>query len=94
MTKTVTVKGKVSEAMKARLAEIVAESGRNEEQLVGEAVERLLNDDYWEKEIARRLAVPESDRRHVDPGDMDTWVQSLRDGKPVPAPEAKHLSEL
>ncbi len=94
MTKTVTVKGKVSEAMKARLDEIVAESGRDEEKLVGEAVERLLNDDHWEKEIARRLAVPEADRRHIAPHEMDKWVQSLRDGKSIPAPEAKHLSEL
>lgn len=94
MTGTVTVKGRVRQEAKNRLQDIVRESGRDEEDLVGEAVERLLNDDYWEKEITRRLAVPVSERRYVDPHDMDKWVQSLRDGKPIPAPEAKPLSEL
>jgi len=94
MTGTVTVKGRVRQDAKDRLQDIVRESGRDEEDLVGEAVERLLNDDYWEKEITRRLAVSESERRYVDPHDMDKWVQSLRDGKPIPAPEAKPLSEL
>ena len=94
MTGTVTVKGRVRQEAKNRLQDIVRESGRDEEDLVGEAVERLLNDDYWEKEITRRLAVPESERRYVDPHDMDKWVQSLREGKPIPAPEAKPLAEL
>ena len=94
MTGTVTVKGRVRQEAKNRLQDIVRESGRDEEDLVGEAVERLLNDDYWEKEITRRLAVPESERRYVDAHDMDKWVQSLREGKPIPAPEAKPLSEL
>ena len=94
MTGTVTIKGRVRQEAKDRLQDIVRESGRDEEDLVGEAVERLLNDDYWEKEITRRLAVPESERRYVDPHDMDKWIQSLRDGKPIPPPEAKPLSEL
>ena len=94
MTETVTVTGRIRQDAKDRLRDIVRESGRDEEELVGEAVERLLNDDYWEKEISRRLAVPEAERRFVDPHEMDKWVQSLRDGKPIPAPEAKPLSEL
>jgi predicted DNA-binding protein len=94
MTETATVKGRIRREAKDRLQDIVRESGRDEEDLVGEAVERSLNDDYWAKEISRRLAVPESEKRYVDPHEMDKWVQSLRDGKPISAPEAKPLSEL
>lgn len=91
---TVTVKGRVRKEAKDRLQDIVRESGRDEEDVVGEAVERLINDDYWEKEINRRVAVPESERRYVDPHEMDKWVQSLRESEPISAPEAKPLSEL
>lgn len=94
MMGTVTVKGRVRQEAKDRLQDIVRESGRDEEDVVGEAVERLLNDDYWEKEITRRVAVPESERRYVDPHEMDKWVQSLRESEPISAPEAKPLSEL
>ncbi len=89
-----TIKGRIRQEAKDRLQDIVYESGRDEEELVGEAVERLLNDDDWEKEITRRLAMPESEGRYVDPHEMDNWEQSLRDGKPISAPEAKPLSEL
>lgn len=92
MTETVTVTGRIRQEAKDRLKDIVRESGRDEEELVGEAVERLLNDDYWEKEVSRRLAVSATEQRFVDPHEMDKWVQSLRDGKPVPAPEAKAFS--
>ncbi|MGI9500869.1 MAG: hypothetical protein ACR2P3_12595 [Geminicoccaceae bacterium] len=94
MTGTVTIKGRICQEARDRLRDIVRESGQDEEELVGEAVERLLDDDYWAKEVSRRLAVPEAERRFADPHEMDKWVQSLRDSKLIPAPEAKPLSEL
>jgi len=94
MTKTVTVKGKVSEAMKTRLDEIVAESGRDEERLVGEAVEQLVQDDLWIRETNRRLDRPDHERLGHDQDDMDRYVEARASGKPTPAPEAKPLSQL
>ncbi len=94
MTKTVTVKDKVSEAMKARLDEIVAESGRDEERLVGEAVEQLVQDDLWIRETKRRLDRPDHERLGHGPGEMDRYVEERASGKPTPVPEAKPLSKL
>ena len=94
MTKTFTVKGKVSEAMKARLDEIVSESGRDEERLVGEAVEQLVRDDLWIRETKRRLDRPDHERLGHDPDEMDRYIEERASGKPTQAPEAKPLSQL
>ena len=94
MTKTATVSGTVRQEAKDRLQEIVRESGRPEEELVGEAVERLLYDDYWVKETQRRLDRPEHERLGYDPADMDRYVKARVSGKSVAVPEAKPLSEL
>ena len=94
MTKTYTFKGKVSDAAKAELERIIAESGRDEADVVGEAVERVVFEDYWIKETQARLDHPDSERFGYSSEDMEARRKARLAGDPLPPREAKLLSEL
>ena len=89
MSKTITVKGRVSQAVKERLAQIAKYEGRSEEDVAGSLLAASFETDAEDEELTRS-AIAEADAGgpFATNEEVGRYLQSWGKDDELPAPEA------
>ncbi len=89
MNNTTTIKGKVSQRIKDRIAEIAKDEQRDEEEVAGSLIEAAFRVDDEEDQLTQQ-AIAEADAGgpFVDGEDVKRWLKSWGKDDEPPMPEA------